>query len=163
MGLHSMARLPADRPPTHPGVMLLEEFLKPLGMTQVELAEKILVSYRRINVIVNRKRGITPDPALRLSALAVRIPRHRTARARGGRNLCHRNSGSTMKYRVLIERDEDGVFVATVPSLPGCVADGPTREAALDSVREAIALYIESLENHGDPIPPPITEELVEV
>lgn len=68
-----------------------------------------------------------------------------------------------MKYRVLIEQDEDGVFVATVPTLPGCVADGPTREEALRSVREAIALYIESLEAHGDPIPPPITEELVEV
>ncbi len=68
-----------------------------------------------------------------------------------------------MKYRVLIERDEDGVFVATVPTLPGCVADGPTRTTALSSVREAIALYIESLEHHGDPIPPPISEELVEV
>ena len=68
-----------------------------------------------------------------------------------------------MKYRVLLERDEDGVFVATVPSLPGCIADGPSREAALTNVREAIALYIESLEDHGDPIPPPITEELVEV
>lgn len=68
-----------------------------------------------------------------------------------------------MKYRVLIERDEDGVFVATVPALPGCVADGPTREDALGNVREAIALYIESLEAHGDPIPPPITEEVVEV
>jgi len=68
-----------------------------------------------------------------------------------------------MTYRVLIEPDEDGIFVATVPSLPGCIADGPTRAEALDSVREAIALYIESLEAHGDPIPPPITEELVEV
>jgi predicted RNase H-like HicB family nuclease len=68
-----------------------------------------------------------------------------------------------MKYRVLIERDEDGVFVATVPALPGCVADGPTREEALVNVREAISLYIESLEAHGDPIPPPITEEVVEV
>ncbi|MFT5144371.1 MAG: putative RNase H-like HicB family nuclease [Rhodothermales bacterium] len=68
-----------------------------------------------------------------------------------------------MKYRVLIEQDEDGVFVATVPSLPGCIADGPTREATLESVRQAIALYIESLEEHGDPIPPPISEELVEV
>jgi antitoxin HicB len=68
-----------------------------------------------------------------------------------------------MKYRVLIERDEDGVFVATVPSLPGCVADGSTREAAIESVRDAIRLYIESLEEHGEPIPPPITEELVEV
>ena len=68
-----------------------------------------------------------------------------------------------MKYRVLLETDEDGVFVATVPALPGCVADGPTRAEALEHVREAIALYLESLEAHGDPIPPPITEELVEV
>jgi predicted RNase H-like HicB family nuclease len=68
-----------------------------------------------------------------------------------------------MKYRVLIERDEDGVYVATVPSLPGCISDGPTREVALENVREAIALYIESLKEHGDPIPPPISEELVEV
>ena len=55
-----------------------------------------------------------------------------------------------MKYRVLIETDEDGMFVATVPVLPGCVADGPTRVATLASVREAIAVYIESLEAHGD-------------
>lgn len=68
-----------------------------------------------------------------------------------------------MKYRVLIEPDEDGVFVATVPALPGCIADGPTRQQALDRVREAIALYLESLEAHGDPVPPPITEETVEV
>ncbi len=68
-----------------------------------------------------------------------------------------------MKYRVLIEPDEDGVFVATVPSLPGCVADGSTRDEALRNVKDAIALYIESLEEHGDPIPPPITEEMVEV
>ncbi|MEL7364062.1 MAG: type II toxin-antitoxin system HicB family antitoxin [Bacteroidota bacterium] len=68
-----------------------------------------------------------------------------------------------MKYRVLIETDEDGVFIASVPSLPGCIADGATRGEALVNVKEAIALYIESLEAHGDPIPPPITEELVEV
>ena len=68
-----------------------------------------------------------------------------------------------MKFRVLIERDEDGVYVATVPSLPGCLADGPTRAEAVQNVREAVALYIESLEAHGDPIPPPITEELIEV
>lgn len=68
-----------------------------------------------------------------------------------------------MKYRVLVEPDEDGVFVATVPSLPGCLADGPTRQQALANFREAIALYLESLDAHGDPIPPPITEEMVEV
>lgn len=64
-----MARLPSNRPPTHPGEMLLEEFLKPMGMTQVQLAELIHTSYPRVNEIINGKRGITPDTALRLSAL----------------------------------------------------------------------------------------------
>jgi len=49
--------------------MLLEEFLKPLGLTQVELAERIRVSYPRVNELINAKRGITPDTALRLSKL----------------------------------------------------------------------------------------------
>lgn len=68
-----------------------------------------------------------------------------------------------MKYRVLIERDEDGVFVAQVPSLPGCVSQGMTRGEALSKVQEAIEAYLESLKAHGEPIPPPIEEEVVEV
>ena len=68
-----------------------------------------------------------------------------------------------MKYRVLIEPDEDGVFVAEVPSLPGCITQGQTREEALENVKEAIAAYLESLQKHDEPIPPAITEELVEV
>jgi predicted RNase H-like HicB family nuclease len=68
-----------------------------------------------------------------------------------------------MKYRVLIEPDEDGVFVAEVPSLPGCISQGQTRAQAIENIREAIALYLESLEVHNEPIPPAITEELVEV
>jgi len=68
-----------------------------------------------------------------------------------------------MKFRVLVEQDEDGVFVAEVPSLPGCLSDGQTREEALRNIREAISLYLESLKAHGDPVPPPITEEVVEV
>jgi predicted RNase H-like HicB family nuclease len=68
-----------------------------------------------------------------------------------------------MKYRVLIEQDEDGVYVAEVPALPGCISQGKTREEAVENIREAIAAYLESLEAHGDPIPPPITEEVVEV
>ncbi|MDH3208443.1 MAG: type II toxin-antitoxin system HicB family antitoxin [Gemmatimonadota bacterium] len=68
-----------------------------------------------------------------------------------------------MRYRVLIEQDEDGYLVAEVPSLPGCVSQGETRERALANVREAISVYLESLEEHGDPVPPPITEEIVEV
>ena len=68
-----------------------------------------------------------------------------------------------MKYRVLLEVDEDGVFVAEVPSLPGCVSQGASRDEALDNIREAISLYIESLEERGEPVPPPINEEVVEV
>jgi predicted RNase H-like HicB family nuclease len=68
-----------------------------------------------------------------------------------------------MKYRVLIEPDEDGVFVAEAPTLPGCISQGRTRAEALENIKEAIALYLESLEAHGEPIPPSITEELVEV
>ena len=68
-----------------------------------------------------------------------------------------------MKYRVLIEPDEDGVFVAEVPVLPGCLSQGATREEALANIKEAIAVYMESLEAHGEAVPPPITEELVEV
>jgi predicted RNase H-like HicB family nuclease len=68
-----------------------------------------------------------------------------------------------MKYRVLIEQDEDGVYVAEVPALPGCISQGQSREEAVENVRGAIAAYLESLEAHGDPIPPPVTEEIVEV
>lgn len=66
--------LPKNRPPTHPGEMLLEEFLKPLGMSQTELAERIHVSYPRVNEIINGKRGVTPDTALRLSKLFGTTP-----------------------------------------------------------------------------------------
>lgn len=59
-------RLPTHRSPTHPGEMLLEEFLKPMGLTQRELADAIHVPYQRINELINGKRGMTPSPALRL-------------------------------------------------------------------------------------------------
>lgn len=68
-----------------------------------------------------------------------------------------------MKFRVLMERDEDGVFVATVPALPGCVSDGRTLAEAKANIQEAIKVYLESLAAHDEPIPPPITEELIEV
>jgi predicted RNase H-like HicB family nuclease len=68
-----------------------------------------------------------------------------------------------LKYRVVIEPDEDGVFVAEVPALPGCISQGQTRAEAVENAREAIAAYLESLRAHGEPTPPPITEEVVEV
>ncbi len=61
-----------------------------------------------------------------------------------------------MEYRVLIEQDEDGVFVAAAPSLPGCISQGATRQEALTGIREAMTLYLESLAAYGDPIPPPV-------
>ncbi len=70
---------------------------------------------------------------------------------------------SNIKFRVHIEQDEDGVFVAEVPTLPGCISQGPTRDEALANVQEAMELYISSLEAHGDPIPPAITEEVFEI
>lgn len=60
-------RLPANRPPSHAGQMLRSQFLEPLGITQAELAKRIGVSYVRVNELVNGKRGITPDTALRLA------------------------------------------------------------------------------------------------
>jgi predicted RNase H-like HicB family nuclease len=68
-----------------------------------------------------------------------------------------------LKYRVVIEPDEDGVFVVEVPALPGCISQGWTRAEAVEIAREAIAAYLESLQAHGEPAPPPITEEVVEV
>ena len=65
-----------------------------------------------------------------------------------------------MRYRVLIEQDEDGMFVGEVPSLPGCISQGKTRNELLDNVREAIEGYIESLEAHGEPVPPSISVRL---
>ena len=78
----------------------------------------------------------------------------------GGARTC---GGSVMRYRVLIEQDEDGAYVAEVPALPGCISEGRTRSEAIENVREAIAAYVESLKAHGEPVPPPITEEVVEV
>ncbi len=68
-----------------------------------------------------------------------------------------------MKYRVIVEQDEDGVFVAQAPALPGCITQGATRKEALANAHEAIEAYLESLQLHGEPIPPSIDEEVVEV
>jgi len=68
-----------------------------------------------------------------------------------------------VKFRVLIDQDEDGVFVAQVPSLPGCITQGSTRREVLSNAEEAIAAYVESLSERGEPIPPSINEELVDV
>ena len=60
-------RLPTHQPPTHPGEMLLEEFLKPLGISQSAFAIQLGVSFPRLNEVVNGRRSVTPDTALRLA------------------------------------------------------------------------------------------------
>lgn len=62
-----MVSIPTDREPTHPGEMLLKEFLVPLGLTQRDLASAIRVPYQRVNEVVRERRGVTPSTALRLS------------------------------------------------------------------------------------------------
>ena len=69
----------------------------------------------------------------------------------------------TIRFRVLIEQDEDGAFVAECPNLPGCISQGATREEALANIRDAIKGYLASLDKHKEPIPPPINEDVVEV
>ena len=67
-------RIPTNRPPTHPGAMLDEEFLKPLGLSQSELAQRLGVPFQRVNRIINKKQAVTIDTALRLSALLGTTP-----------------------------------------------------------------------------------------
>ena len=58
-----------------------------------------------------------------------------------------------MKFRVIVERDEDGIYVGKVPDLPGCASEGRTKKELRKNVKEAIKAYMESLKKHGDPIP----------
>jgi predicted RNase H-like HicB family nuclease len=58
---------------------------------------------------------------------------------------------------VLLYTDEDGSWIAEVPSLPGCVSDGRTRDEALERVKEAIELYVEALVEDGLPVVPPLS------
>lgn len=69
-----MARLPKHRRPTHPGQVFLEDFLEPLGMTQREAAERLRISYPRMNEIVKGRRSVTPDTAIRLGRFTKTEP-----------------------------------------------------------------------------------------
>jgi len=74
-----------------------------------------------------------------------------------------RKGGEVMHYRILLEQDEDEIFIAECPALPGCVSQGKTRAEALKNIQDAIKGYIESLKKHNEPIPPTIEEEIIEV
>jgi len=58
-----------------------------------------------------------------------------------------------MHYTVILEREADGGYVATVPILPGCVSQGDTRDEAMTNIREAADLYVEDCIAAGDPVP----------
>ena len=68
-----------------------------------------------------------------------------------------------MKYRIEIEQDEDNKFIVECPSLPGCISQGTTRQEALTNIKDAISGYLQSLKKHGEPIPPSIDEDIVEI
>ena len=68
-----------------------------------------------------------------------------------------------MKFRIIIDRDEDKMFVAECPSLPGCISQDKTRQEAIKNIKDAIHGYLRSLKKHKEPIPPSIEEEMVEV
>lgn len=69
----------------------------------------------------------------------------------------------TMKYTVVLQREDDGGYVVTVPTLPGCVSQGSTREEALRNIEEAIEVYLEDVKASGEPIPAEDGREFVEV
>lgn len=68
-----------------------------------------------------------------------------------------------MRYTVILERDPGGTLIAHVPALRGCVSQGATKREALKNVREAIALYIETLIEHGEPVPTEAGREVVDL
>ena len=67
---------------------------------------------------------------------------------------------SMMKYTVILEKDEAGFYVVSVPALPGCFTQGKTKNEALENAREAIESYIGSLKKHHEPIPEDVGEEV---
>jgi antitoxin HicB len=67
------------------------------------------------------------------------------------------------EFEVILTREDQGGYSVSVPALPGCASQGETREEALAMIREAIELYLESLDAHGDPLPAPIEIERVTV
>jgi predicted RNase H-like HicB family nuclease len=70
-----------------------------------------------------------------------------------------------MKYQftVVVERDEDGVFIASCPALQGCYSQGDTYEQALENLKDAIKLHIEARQSLGEPIPIEIAIDRIEI
>ncbi len=74
-----------------------------------------------------------------------------------------RNAMSTYKYRIIVEQDEDRVYIASCPTLQGCYSQGDTVEEAIENIKDAIRLHIEAREALGEPIPIEVRVEEIEV
>jgi predicted RNase H-like HicB family nuclease len=68
-----------------------------------------------------------------------------------------------MRYTAVLEQEDDGGYVVSVPALPGCVSQGATRAEALANIREAIEVYVEDCRDAGEPVPTEAGKEFVEV
>ncbi|TKJ17496.1 hypothetical protein CEE44_03095 [Candidatus Woesearchaeota archaeon B3_Woes] len=68
-----------------------------------------------------------------------------------------------MKFRIIMEQDEDGIFVVECPSLPGCVSQGKSRAEAVKNIKDAMKGYVQSLKKHNEAIPPSIREDTIEI
>jgi predicted RNase H-like HicB family nuclease len=69
------------------------------------------------------------------------------------------------RFRVVIEQDEDGIYCASIPALPGCLSSGDTHTEALANIKEAASLHIEVMRDHGDEIPAsrPVSVEDIDI
>jgi predicted RNase H-like HicB family nuclease len=78
--------------------------------------------------------------------------------------MARRQQGMTdYRFTVLVERDEDGLYVASVPFLQGCYTQGATYEEALENIKDAIKLHIEARRDSGEPVPIEVAIDEVQV
>jgi len=70
---------------------------------------------------------------------------------------------TTYQFTVVVERDEDGVYIATCPALPGCYSQGDTYQEALENPKDAVKLHIQARQSLGEPIPIVVALDRVEV
>lgn len=135
-----MIRVPTSRPPTHPGEMLLAEFLTPLGITQRDLAKGINVPYQRINEIVNGKRGITPGTAIRLARFFGNTPDYwMNLQMRCDLYLAQDEETSQLKdIRPIVPVEARPSLIAESPNKYEATTKNPEKKRPLDRIVEEV-------------------------
>ncbi len=152
-----MTAIPADRPPTHPGEMIIEKFLNPVGLTPRDLAEGIRVPYPTISEIVNGRECITAGIALRLAKffrtseefwlngqMAWDIYYARISEAESLSQIKPRVETKQMhnEFSAVFEQDDDW-YIAYCLEIPGANSQGKTKDEARANLAEAIELILE--------------------